>query len=852
MSYTIEEVVIGALLHDIGKFMQRAAAGNKTLGHLCANMENVLCPTNGKGGYTHKHVLWTNAFFDWMEREGIGFPQGVNLAKVRTFAASHHLPDSPRGEAAMGWISALADRYSSGMDRKPFQEDSDTGEKGWNAFRKIPQQCIFDHVVLDPKRFGTPNRTSLKLAELDPTDPEALLPGPWPEGDQDEGLPVQYALLWDGFCEGFRKVAASGLPPRLFEEALLGLLERYTWAVPSSTIDMPDISLYDHARTSAAIAACLYRHHEERGELGDQAAVKDRERPKFRLLAGDLSGIQRTLFTLQRQGVRGVNKILRARSFLLGTIAEAAGMRATQAASLPLCCVLQQAGGHFLIMVPEIKEIESIVQNLRIEIDRWLLQSYTGSLSLNLAVSAPFDGASFQIGRFKKVMASLEALLDEAKQRPLSTCGQGVIKMEYPFDSACAACGIRPARNDKEGDCRCHTCQREFFLGTRLPHAKYVCWASSKERVYDATEIMGLQLLLLPSPPASPQMPLLLSVRRIGKGDGNEPWPQRFLANYVPLFSSEKELDCPRYKGIEATEETGVGRPKTFEHIGAEALQYDKDTDSYRGKPFLALLKADVDRLGFIFAHGLEKRPKEDGVARQGMFSLSRFVQLSRMLDLYFTGYLPGLLRREFPNTYVVYAGGDDLLLIGPWFQTLYLAKRVQETFNEYTGKNPNITISAGLSLMHSNYPVNRAVEEVETFLEEAKNAGRNRVSAVCGVSVAWPDYGRMLENAEWVHNRMNEQAYPVSTGFVHSILRLSEDAAAAGRGMIGRAGWRAKLAYHLARNVKGSDKEDARKRQIAWLKRLGFDEAFNPMEAGRGLIHWRTALTVALYRNRS
>lgn len=852
MSYSINEVVFGTLLHDIGKFMQRAFGSKHGLDSQSLRMENVLCPPDGKGGYTHKHVLWTAAFFDWMEKEGIWFPQGVNVAKVRTFASYHHLPDSPRGEAAMGWVAALADRYSSGMDRKPFQEESDTGEKGWNAFRKIPQKCIFDHVILDPERLGTPIANAVKLEPLDPYDPDALLPEPWPKGGQDEGLPSRYALLWEGFCRDLRTLAAAGLTPHLFEEALLGLLERYTWAVPSSTIDIPDISLYDHARTSAAIAACLFRHHEDRGELDDLEAIKDSKRPKFRLLAGDLSGIQSTLFTLRRQGVKGVNKILRARSFLLGSIAEAAGLRSIRALGLPQCCVLQQAGGRFLILMPEVRGAVEVVHQLRSEIDRWMVEHYTGSLSLNLALTEPFGGGSFQAAAFREVISSLGLALDEAKQRPLSTFEKGVLKVDYPHGQACSACGIRPARNDVKDDGRCHTCEAEFTIGGKVPHSSYICWVSSEERYQEATEILGQQLLLLDKPPDVSWLPRLVSVRRIGKRQGGEPWSQRFVANYVPVFSSQEGLNTKRYEGIEASEEIGIGRPKTFEHLGAEALEYEKDKDSYRGKPFLSLLKADVDRLGFVFSHGLEGQPQGGSAPQTGAFSLSRVVQLSRMMDLFFTGYLPGLLRREYPDTYVIYAGGDDLLLIGPWFQTLFLAKRIQETFTFYTGRNPNLSISAGICLMRSNDPVNRAVEEAEAMLDEAKHGGRDRITAVCGGPVTWPQYEQALENAEWVHQRMNDKDYPVSTGFVYSLLRLAEDAEAASRGMIARAGWRAKLAYHLARNVKGEDKDDARRRREAWLRKLGFDEAFNPMEVSRGISRWRVALTVALYRNRS
>ena len=48
----------------------------------------------------------------------------------------------------------------------------------------------------------------------------------------------------------------------LFCEGLLSLSERFTFAIASSTVDVPDVSLHDHNRTVAAIAACLHLWHE--------------------------------------------------------------------------------------------------------------------------------------------------------------------------------------------------------------------------------------------------------------------------------------------------------------------------------------------------------------------------------------------------------------------------------------------------------------------------------------------------------------------------------------------------------------------------------------------------------------
>jgi CRISPR-associated protein Csm1 len=267
--------------------------------------------------------------------------------------------------------------------------------------------------------------------------------------------------------------------------------------------------------------------------------------------------------------------------------------------------------------------------------------------------------------------------------------------------------------------------------------------------------------------------------------------------------------------------------------------------------PYLGLLKADVDYLGFLFHYGLHRPdPKDDRL------TLSRLAQMSRTMDLFFTGYLKGLLRREFPSTYTVYAGGDDLLLIGPWRQTLKLAQRINETFRAYTGQNPNITLSAGVTLMKANYPVNRAIHEAEDFLESAKepkdesDRGRNRICALISKPMPWERYAARLQDAEWIHKQLHEQR-SVSTGFVYHIMDIAKDAEAVADGRLHKANWRARLAYHLARNIKGFNEADKNSRIIDWLERLGLDDHLKLTKEHPNLYEWRLPLTIALYRNR-
>jgi CRISPR-associated protein Csm1 len=297
-------------------------------------------------------------------------------------------------------------------------------------------------------------------------------------------------------------------------------------------------------------------------------------------------------------------------------------------------------------------------------------------------------------------------------------------------------------------------------------------------------------------------------------------------------------------------QEVAAGELKTFEHLAQDALELDRE-GSPLGKPFLAVLKADVDRLGFLFGFGL--RDPHD--SKQDRATLSRYASLSRMLDLFFTGYLQERLRRDYPQTYTVYAGGDDLLLIGPWRQMIALATDLREQFRRYVDGNPNITLSAGLALCKANQPLNRTVWETEERLEQAKDAGRDRASLLGEQPVRWDDLLPLLAKAETLNEWL--RAGWLNTALVYKVLHFAEERRRAEQpdenGMfdLAHANWRARWAYHLARNVRDSRAiPDPEKKTVMTVlnQLLGLDADI------RKQAEWippRIPVSIALYRNR-
>jgi CRISPR-associated protein Csm1 len=85
---------------------------------------------------------------------------------------------------------------------------------------------------------------------------------------------------------------------------------------------------------------------------------------------------------------------------------------------------------------------------------------------------------------------------------------------------------------------------------------------------------------------------------------------------------------------------------------------------------------------------------------------------------------------------YSVFSGGDDLFIVGPWDWTLELARELRAAFKSFTAYNPNLTISGGLFLAKAKYPIHLTALESESALKQAKDEGRNRLSAFGEVAV--------------------------------------------------------------------------------------------------------------------
>ncbi len=727
-------VVLGALLHDIGKFMQRAEL-EKVYPEIVENYDG-FCPTGEHGRPGYLHAAHTAYFIDRYIPDGL-----IEKAELYN-AARHH--KNVRGD-----IYKEADMLSSGMDRD--QRESDE-EKGRDAYKRERLYSVFEAVDLSDENDAKEMRYRYELKELSddlgiafPREKSILQPA------EGELLVPEYLRLWNGFEKEVQSIAATGI--ETFYSALSQLLLKYTWAIPSSTVDIPDISLYDHSKTTAAIAGCLYLHH---APALDEKALRNGETEKFILLAGDLSGIQNYIFNITHLGAGGSAKRLRARSFTVAILAEIVTHKFLRAFGLVDSHVLMSSGGKFYLLLPKMAGADVLIEQIEKEVAQWLYENLNAEIGLNIA-ALNLAGKDFK--HFNTVFSTMNALLQRKKQTPFLAILKGSQGWSEKFvlghavfedeEKLCKGCGRLPGTHQEEDKYFCRFCSQDKKIGQKLPLAGQIAFHDTS----DAGEfaLLGFSFDLVKQGEKYQGKPYLVTVLGKWMTMSGVPTGHKYTSYRIPKLGKE---DCENCRDHDCEDKGSVvsGNPMMFECIANKS----------KGRAVLGYLKADVDRLGEVFAFGLKGRTN----------SVSRIATMSRMLDLFFSGYVEKLQAERYPHIYTVYTGGDDLMMIGPWDNVVDFAREMEREFRRFTCKNPNITLSAGVILAKHRMPVFRSVEMAEGVLHEAKEQpkghGRDQFW-LFGDSMKWDKVdsiiGEAMNVSDWIG------AKKMSTGFGRNLL---------------------------------------------------------------------------------
>ncbi len=813
-------VALAGMLHDLGKFHERT--GQPPSGDRAA-LETL---------YRYGHAAHTAGAWD----EVAAFAPDLLKGDIAPFAsrsagenitdslvnaaAAHHHPDT-----FLQWIVATADRAASGFERQKFDAyNADCDGETFTRKNRFQARLVtlFEQLA--------PQRDLAHAYPLEALSPTSLFPQSRGavEPPDDAKAQAEYAALWQQFLAALETIPKShrhNWPLWLdhFDSAWLA----FTHAIPSATNHgvVPDVSLYDHSKAVAALAVALWRWHHENGKVGagETARLADPERPdwdeqKLLLIQGDFFGIQDFIFANGGQTQKHAHKLLRGRSFQVSLLAELAALKLLEALQLPSTSQIINAAGKFLIVAPNTESARKAVAQCRRDFDAWCLEHTFGEIGVGIATTpASCNDLTTKDNRFKALVDRLFAELDIAKHRRFDLCNAAPTVMTGDFPHGpCGYHGRYPAdRAAEEGaggedgkPASCALSRDQIAIGeslTKRARLLVLCDATSFGKPLDL-DYFGYRIVFVADEETSGKYGDLARDSTLLRAwdfdlpdaDGTvfSGYSRRYVNSYVPRCDDGTTL-------------------KTLEDIAATGT----------GERALVTLKGDIDNLGALFQSGLETP------------TFARWAALSRQVNAFFALWLPWHCAQHAPDTYTVFAGGDDFFLIGPWEQTLALAGQMREKFRAYVARD-DISFSLGAAMTHPNTPARHLAEAAERGLEQAKShkdkTGKiiKNAGSLWGITVDWTDWldlsGRRRENLEGLIDGQ-------STGFLYSLLLLADQSAST---RPEDSLWRSKLHYRCARLVKDKD------RRQALIAEVG--DAINRYKNG-----YRIPVSLLLYRQR-
>ncbi len=747
--------VLGALLHDIGKFKQRAKYEEDR-------------------GKTHSAIG-----YEWLSSQ---YGEGVIAAAAR----NHHGNVSETWESNLSLIIYEADNLAA-SERRRFDPSTDV-DKSWH--QEVLLASDFSRINLDSEAPDPRTEPKMRYWPL-----KAL--GGWtvPQEGDSGGSAGVYRELWEAFCNDFACLKAANRHTDV--AIMLHLMERFTSYIPSITLHItgatdrdtfrkhPDVSLFDHARVTAASASCLYLFYYSRlQDRWDRDVFKDEitggwedsSQDPFLLVGGDLSGVQDFIYTISS---RGALKALKGRSFFLELLTEHLVSNLLEELSLTRCNVLFTGGGHFYLLAPNTEHAKNHVESVRRSTNDYLWDAFNGALSCCIAY-VPMGKAAFRDAT--RHWAALGQELETMKRRKWEKALDKVLgPAEMPHaDCLTVRCEVCAREDTPLKSVRdvlmCPSCREQFLFGEGLQKA-----------AREANKLLRAKVGIA----VWDKKPQIEDDEVLAIGLGER---QRFYKPFV-IYDSHNSLPGTKWTyRLNDWDSSGYAAEGSLPllagifHAG-EFEDLESLVERGYGWDRAGVLRMDVDRLGKIFSSGLPP----------GDRTFSRMASLSRHFSLFFKYHLNGILHLDKKDGYenlvrtrvaesvrgrerllsLVYSGGDDVFVIGHWLDVLEAAYDIEEAFSLMT-YNPNITLSAGLVFAPPHHPVYRFAKDAGEAEAKAKKGGRNSLTAF-GHTLRWQDakdmrtmlVGEILPLLKKEQRALGTPVGSVSVGFLHRVLAL-------------------------------------------------------------------------------
>ena len=669
------KVAIGAMLHDIGKVLFRSSDGRN----------------HSRSGY------------DFL-KEKIGIRDKEILDQVL-----YHHADMIKGSSisadSPAYITYMADNIASAADRR------EKAEKDTAGFDKtVPLESIFNILNGNDSRMHYSPSTMDKGGRIN-----------YPTGN-----PIVFDSTFYGKIEREITDALKGITDESrinveYLNSLLSALEAYLTYIPSSTdrSQQTDVSLYDHMKLTAALANCIlvwlraegvtdYRHELFSG------ANAFYEKKVFYLYSMDISGIQ--AFIYRQFGTDDVLKNLRARSFYLEIMMENFVDTLLGKEGLSRANLIYSGGGHAYLLLPNTEQSRVAAETFSQSTNAWLQKTFGIDLFLGTGGTAcsARELENVPEGSYGELFRTVSRKVSQSKAHRYSAEQIRMLNRGRIRDGE-RECRICHRSDMLTGEDLCSICSGLTSLSSKImdPQMKFFV-------------IRGMQ-------GNDAQMPVYegeyLEAADLQKVRGMIAEDDHFICAY-----SKNEF----YTGHEYATNLWVA-----DYSSARTLE--ELVTKGKGISRLGVIRADVDNLGAAFVSGFPRKYQ----------TLSRAATFSRTLSMFFKWHVNALLRNGGyrldgggsdicavssiengqqeegtgpRNATVIYAGGDDLFIVGAWKDIIEFAVDLYRSLEAFS--IGTLKISAGIGMFYEKYPISYIASQsgdLETASKELD--GKNSVT---------------------------------------------------------------------------------------------------------------------------
>ncbi|MBO8159670.1 type III-A CRISPR-associated protein Cas10/Csm1 [Thermosyntropha sp.] len=693
MSNKLHTITLGALLHDIGKIVYRAEGSS--ISHA----------ETGK---------------EFLSNENIKIPDKDTVLQIVRFHHKSGLKKQNLPSSHPVYLVYEADNIASALDRRDDEESST--EQVFEHY--TPLESVFN--LIWGRKTGQKGKYPASTLRVEDNIP-------FPEENRTNLTKGDYSRIKSHLEENLKKIDYQLENPN----SVLKLLEATASFIPSSTYlkEIPDISLFDHSKITAAVASSLFLYLDEKNETDYKTIFfknyeQFRKEEVFLLVLGDISGIQDFIYTISSKGAL---KSLRARSFYLDLICEHIADEILSALNLSRANLLYSGGGHFRLLLPNTEKTAAMLNLARENINWWLFKRYSTALYLEISsvpVSAyTLSGKQGTDGEnlLKKAYEDLALKANQGKMRRFS--GPLLEKIIFPRENSldcrreCTIC--RTSSTDliedpfNPGSIICKNCLALRNIGGKLGTEKdniiiAVTRSHSEKNASNTLEIPGI------------------SGENLYLSFLSETQTREELAknpdNIKRLYSINR-----LYTGVGYSTNLWAGNYSREPELKEEGyIDFNELAKASCGIKRLGVLRADVDNLGLVFAEGFKQGDEKSDPYKY--LSLSRSAALSRQMSMFFKYYINHICRRKErnknriyltpesradKNLALVYSGGDDLFIVGAWNEIIDFALDLREAFEHYT--MGRLTFSAGIGLFRPGFPISQMAAFTGDLEKEAK-----------------------------------------------------------------------------------------------------------------------------------